>query len=265
MQARPHSYLFSISYFGARYKGWAVQPEQPTIQGKLEKVLKFVLGHADFAVLAASRTDAGVSALGGYVQVFLREKTDLNELLPVLNQYLPQDIRLNAVEEVSVNFNLIQAVSHKTYRYFFSNSVSFHPFAAAFLVNVSEKLDFEKMNQALNILIGKHDFKGFCTPSPTKTDFKRAILATRICPSSEFLGMYFPQEIYYMELTGKGFLHHQVRIIMSAIWKVGKGDMQLDELANRLISPDDFPKIPPASPNGLVLWETILNKTKPID
>jgi tRNA pseudouridine38-40 synthase len=49
-------------------------------------------------------------------------------------------------------------------------------------------------------------------------------------------------------------------IIMSAIWKVGKGEMQLDELVERLISPDDFPKIPPASPNGLVLWETVLDQ-----
>ena len=265
MQSRPYSYLLAISYLGSRYKGWAVQPEQPTIQGKLEKVLKFVLGHADFAVLGASRTDAGVSAVGGYVQIFMREKTDFQALIPTLNQFLPQDIRLNAVEEVSANFNLIHAVTQKTYRYFFSNSASFHPFAAAFLVNVAENLDFEKMNQALKILIGRHDFKGFCTPSPTKIDFKREILAAGICSSSEFLGMYFPQEIYYMEVTGKGFLHHQVRIIMNAIWKVGKGEMQLDELVERLISPDDFPKIPPASPNGLVLWETILNKTKPID
>lgn len=260
MQARPYSYLFSISYFGARYKGWAVQPEQPTIQGKLEKVLKFVLGHADFAVLGASRTEAGVSALGGYVQIFMREKTNLNELLPFLNQYLPQDIRLNSVEEVSANFNLIHAVTQKTYRYFFSNSAAFHPFAAAFLVNVPEQLDFEKMNQGLKILIGRHDFKGFCTPSPTKTEYIREIISAGIYPSNEFFGQYFPQEIFYFEVIGKGFLHHQVRIIMHVIWKLGKGEMQLDELTDRLISPDDFPKIPPASPNGLVLWETILKK-----
>ncbi len=259
MQSRPFSNLFSISYFGARYKGWAIQPGQATVQGKLEKVLKFVLGHDDFTVLGGSRTDAGVSCQGGYVQIFLREKRDMESLHPAINQYLPQDIRLNSVKEVPSNFNLIQSINQKTYRYYFSNSDEFHPFASAFLVNIQGKLDWEKMKESAHIFVGKHDFQAFCTPSPNKTNYNREIISAGIYTANEFLGQYFPQEIFFLEVTGKGFLHHQVRIIMNAIWRVGKRELSMEELNQRLISAENQEKIAPAPPNGLVLWETVLD------
>ena len=259
MQSRPFSHLFSISYFGARYKGWAIQPGQATIQGKLEKVLKFVFGHDDFTVLGGSRTDAGVSCQGGYVQIFLREKTEMEPLLPAINQFLPQDIRLNSVMEVPSNFNLIQSIHQKTYRYYFSNSEEFHPFASAFLFNITGKLDWEKMKESTQVFIGSHDFQAFCSPSPNKTDYVREIVSSGIYSSNEFLGQYFPQEIFFFEVIGKGFLHHQVRIIMNAIWRVGKGELAIDELNQRLTNAENLEKIAPAPANGLVLWETDLN------
>lgn len=260
MQSRPFSYLFSFSYFGARYKGWAIQPGQATVQGKLEKVLKFVFGHDDFTVLGGSRTDAGVSCQGGYVQIFLREKTKMETLLPAFNQYLPQDIRLNSVQEVPTSFNLIQSVYQKTYRYYFSNSSEFHPFASAFLINIPGELKWESMKDAAQLFVGTHDFKAFCTPSPNKTDYVREILSAGIFSSNEFLGHFFPQEIHCFEVTGKGFLHHQVRMMVNAILKTGSGKWELDEIQNRLINPDLSEKLTPAPANGLVLWETILHK-----
>ncbi|SFU05451.1 tRNA pseudouridine38-40 synthase [Algoriphagus locisalis] len=258
MQSRPFSYLFSISYFGARYKGWAPQPNQPTVQRRLERVIRHVLGHEDFSLIGASRTDSGVSCMGGFVQVFLREEVDMSSLIPQFNEHLPQDIRLNSVSEVSINFNLIQSVQQKSYRYYFSNSIDFHPFASAFMVNVQGDLNWEKMNEVCGSFIGKHDFKGFCKPSENKTDYLREVISARIHHTNEFLGQIFPQEIYYFEITGTGFLHHQVRMMMSAIWQIGKGEMDLTEMVNRFESPDSFEKLPPAPANGLVLWETTL-------
>ncbi len=259
MQSRPFSYLFSITYFGARYKGWAIQPGQATVQGKLEKVLKFGLGHDDFSILGASRTDAGVSCKGGYVQIFLREKTDLEELLPAINQYLPQDIRLNSVQEVATNFNLIQSVIQKTYRYYFSNSNEFHPFASAFLFNISGNLNWETMKESAQLFVGTHDFKAFCTPSSNKTDYVREILSAGFYSSNEFLGQFFPQEIHYFEVTGSGFLHHQVRMMVNGILKTGDGEWRLEEIQNRMTDPDACEKISSAQANGLILWETVLD------
>jgi tRNA pseudouridine38-40 synthase len=258
MQSRSFSYLFSISYFGARYKGWAPQPNQPTVQRQLERVIRHVLGHEDFSLIGASRTDSGVSCVGGFVQVFLREKVDMLLLLPQLNEHLPQDIQLNSVQNVATNFNLIQSVIQKTYRYYFSNSQSIHPFASAFVVNVTKILNWKVMEKACQLFIGRHDFKGFCKPSENKTDYAREVLSTGIFTSKEFLGQFFPQEIYYFEITGTGFLHHQVRMMMSAVWQIGKGEMELAEISRRFEFSDELEKLQPAPANGLVLWETIL-------
>ena len=222
-------------------------------------MLRHVLGHEDFSLIGASRTDSGVSCLGGYVQVFLREKVDMDIILPQLNEYLPQDIQLNSVKDVHASFNLIQSVNQKTYRYYFANVKDFHPFASAFLVNVSEVLNWKMMKEACQLFIGTHDFKAFCKPSENKTDYVREVLSASISTSSEFIGQFFPQEIFYFEITGTGFLHHQVRMMMSAIWQIGKGEMEISEIAQRFESPEKFDKLPPAAANGLVLWETVLS------
>ena len=259
MQSRPFSYLFSISYFGARYKGWAPQPNQPTVQRRLERVFRHVFGHEDFSLIGASRTDSGVSCSGGFLQLFLREKVSMEALLPELNTHLPDDIRLNGVEVVSISFNLIQAVKQKTYRFYFSNHADFHPFASAFLVNVSEDLNLELMQEAAQIFIGEHDFKSFCKPSLNKTDYRREVISVGIQTSDEFQGIFFPSKISYFEVIGTGFLHHQVRKMMTAIWEVGKGNWELKDIQERLTHPDaNWGQIPPAPAPGLILWETIL-------
>lgn len=223
-------------------------------------MLRHVLGHEDFSLIGASRTDSGVSCVGGYVQVFLRQKVNMHLLLPKYNEHLPQDIQLNSVQDVAASFNLIQSVSQKTYRYYFSNAKEFHPFASAFIMNVPEELNWELMNEACGLFIGKHDFKGFCKHSENKTDYVREVLFTGISTSDEFLGQFFPEEIYYFEITGTGFLHHQVRMMMSAIWQIGKGETDISEIVKRFDSPEEFEKLPPAPANGLVLWETVLKE-----
>jgi len=180
-------------------------------------------------------------------------------LLPQFKEHLPQDIQLNSVREVPASFNLIQSVTQKTYRYYFANSIDFHPFASAFMVNVSGELNWEAMKEACQIFVGRHDFKGFCRPSENKKDYVREVLSADIFTSNDFLGHYFPQENYYFQITGTGFLHHQVRMMMAAIWRIGKCEMEIADISGRFESPEEFEKLPPAPADGLVLWETLLN------
>ena len=259
MQSRPYSYLFSVSYFGARYKGWAPQPHQLTVQRRLERVFRHVLGHEDFSLIGVSRTDSGVSCLGGFLQIFLREERDIEGILPVMNVHLPDDIRLQSVKEVAPNFNLIQSVKKKTYRYYFSCSEDFHPFSSAFIAKVSARLNPDRMEEAAKLFLGKHDFKAFCKPSENKSDFRREVLSVGIFTSNEFLGTFFPKEIQYFEVTGTGFLHHQVRKMMTAIWEVGQGNWEYKAISDRLSYPQQlWDQVPPAPGHGLILWETIL-------
>ncbi|HAZ25452.1 MAG TPA: tRNA pseudouridine(38-40) synthase TruA, partial [Algoriphagus sp.] len=129
MQTRPFTYLFSLSYYGARFKGWAIQKGQPTVQGKLERVFRFVLGNDDFTILGGSRTDSGVSCRHGYFQLFSKEAVDWTIYLASLNENLAGEIQLLEVREVNRDFNLIEQIEAKTYRYYFSTGPT-HSFAS---------------------------------------------------------------------------------------------------------------------------------------
>ncbi|NVJ86398.1 MAG: tRNA pseudouridine(38-40) synthase TruA [Algoriphagus sp.] len=256
MQTKAFSYLFSISYFGARYKGWAIQKGQPTIQGKLERVLRFILGHDDFTLLGGSRTDSGVSCREGFFQLFLSEKNDFSEqTIAAINENLGGEILIQFIGPVRRDFNLIKASKRKIYRYFFTDSAETPALHAAWLQPIFKKLDLGRMNEAAKIFQGNHDFSAFCTPSPTKTDFEREILQCQILLSDEIPYKNLADPVYYLEVVGTGFLHHQVRKMMRAIWYVGSGQWDLAEIENRLKRPSqDWEKIPPAPALGLVLW-----------
>ncbi|GMQ31670.1 tRNA pseudouridine(38-40) synthase TruA [Algoriphagus confluentis] len=254
MLSRPCSYLFEISYFGARFKGWAKQKGQPTIEGKLERVFRFVLGHEDFRLIGSSRTDSGVSCRQGFVQLFLREKTDLEPLLPLFNLNLSGEIVLSAVREIPRDLNLIQAVSQKTYRYYFASEQGFPSFASAFITQVDQFDTLEKMEEKARIFVGKLDFRAFCKVSPTKTDFEREVLEAKVYQTKEFEGPFYPEIVYCFEVTGTGFLYHQVRKMVSAIWHFPP-----EEIKERLANPErESPQVPTAPSHGLVLWETLL-------
>ncbi|MFM7628076.1 MAG: tRNA pseudouridine(38-40) synthase TruA [Algoriphagus sp.] len=253
---KPFSYLFTIAYYGARFKGWAKQAHQVTVEGKLEKVFRYVLGHQDFRLIGGSRTDAGVSCRQGFIQVFVKQEVLFQALLPTLNAHLEGQILLSQVRQVPRSFNLIQSIHAKTYRYFFSDAAEFHPFASAFVSQVMPSHSLEKMRKNAKLFLGVHNFKAFCTSSATKTNFVREIKSIQLGEMDLEGGTFFPNQVKYLEITGSGFLHHQVRKIMYAIWH-----SSLEEIAARLDRPDDSWSVAPkATAQGLVLWETLLDE-----
>jgi len=253
---KPFSYLFTIAYYGARFKGWAKQAHQDTVEGKLEKVLRFVLGHQDFRLIGGSRTDAGVSCRQGFIQVFVKEEVLFQALLPTLNAHLEGQILLSQARQVPRSFNLIQSIHAKTYLYFFSDAAEFHPFASAFVSRVTPSHSLEQMRKNAKLFLGVHNFKAFCTASATKTNFVREIKSIQLGEMDLEGGTFSPNQVKYLEITGSGFLHHQVRKIMHAIWH-----SSLEEIAARLDRPDDSWSVAPKAPaQGLVLWETLLDE-----
>ena len=255
MLSRPFSYLFTISYYGARFKGWAKQKGQPTVEGKLERVFRYVLGHEDFRLIGSSRTDSGVSCRQGFVQIFLREEVEFKPILRALNLNLNGEIQLNSVRQIPRDFNLIHSVNQKTYRYFFSDSENFHPFASAFLTLVSDINSLERMQENASLFIGKHDFKAFCKMSGSKSDFTREILEAKVFETESFYMEFSPEKAYCFEITGSGFLYHQVRKMIHAIWYFSP-----EEIKFRLEKPnEEWAAISTAASNGLVLWQTVLD------
>lgn len=254
MRHKPFSYLFSISYYGARFKGWAKQPQQPTVEGKLDRVFRYVLGEGTCSFIGASRTDSGVSCRQGFVQVFTKEEVDFESLLESINAHLGGEIRLAYVRELPRDFNLIQEVSEKTYRYFFAEASGFPPFSSAFVSAVPLSRSLQEMQVSTACFLGSHNFKAFCQPSPTKSTFVREVEAIAVFEVTDFPQVDPSLSVFCVEVKGTGFLHHQVRKMVHAIWS-----MNPEQISARLAQPEaDWEAVPTASANGLVLWETLL-------
>lgn len=150
-----------VAYDGTNYSGWQIQPNAVTIEQLLDKAINSLTGE-NIHVTGASRTDAGVHAMGN-VAVF---KT--NSTIPgrrwayAINRFLPDDIVVQASWEVEKNFHPRYCNTVKTYEYKILNTPFPFPKERNYSWHVSHDLNINKMKEAAQILVGEHDFKSFC-------------------------------------------------------------------------------------------------------
>ncbi|SHN27899.1 tRNA pseudouridine38-40 synthase [Cyclobacterium lianum] len=259
MQTRPFSYLFCIQYLGLRYHGWQVQKGVKTVQGTLERSIRYVLGHEDFNVLGASRTDSGVSCLNGAFALFLRQPLEIPPFIRNVNDILPTDIRLSDGRTVARDFNIIQDVIEKQYGYYFASGEKPHPFLAGNLAFGGEELDIAAMQRAASLFVGEHDFRRFCSHGKNTGDFIRQIDIAKICPAGAELPWLSGKGVWVFRVNGKGFLMHQVRRMMASLLLLGRGELSVDDLKQALLSKDKSPLGPKAPANGLVLENIVFD------
>lgn len=150
-----------VAYDGTNYSGWQIQPNAVTIEQLLDKAINSLTGE-NIHVTGASRTDAGVHAMGN-VAVF---KT--NSTIPgrrwayAINRFLPDDIVVQASWEVEKNFHPRHCNTVKTYEYKILNTPFPFPKERNYSWHVSHDLNINNMKEAAQILVGEHDFKSFC-------------------------------------------------------------------------------------------------------
>jgi len=262
MQHRPHTYLFWIQYLGLRYHGWQKQPNLKTIQGRLERVIRYVLGHENFSVLAAGRTDSGVSCEKGAFELFNIAPLVIEDFIREANISLPDDIKILSGQSVGPRFNIIQDVIGKEYRYYFSTGEKPHPFATANIFWMEGALDFELIKSAVELYKGTYDFRRFCTKGKNTENYTRTIYEAEILRSEGFGGTYYPEHIYCFRVKGSGFLMHQVRMMVEALFKIGNGEIDRKELAKALLGEEGPPLVGKAPAHGLVLHEVMFDEEK---
>jgi tRNA pseudouridine38-40 synthase len=260
MQTRPFTYLFTIQYLGLRYHGWQRQKGLKTIQGTLERSFRHVLGHEDFNILGASRTDSGVSSIGGAFELFLKEPLDLTAFMQAANETMPADIRLLDARSVPADFNIIQDVETKQYGYYFTIGEKPHPFLSGALAYAGKDLDLELMKIGTALFEGNHDFRRFCTQGKQTEDFVRQIYKAEITSLETGQDFWPKKDTYVFRLNGEGFLMHQVRRMAAALFMLGRSEITLSDIQNALNSTEKHPFSPKAPAQGLVLEEVTFKK-----
>ena len=203
-----------ICYDGTRYRGFQRLPgTDMTIQGKLENALTKILGEA-IEISGSGRTDAGVHACRQVVNFHCESTRTCPEILEQLRRYLPEDMGIYSCKDVSERFHARLNAKTKTYCYRLWNSEMPCVFDRRFVAVDPRKLDLEAMNKAARLLEGTHDFSAFCANKRMKKSTVRSIQSITITPVGE--------EIRFT-VTGNGFLHHMMRILVGTLVEVGIG------------------------------------------
>ena len=206
-------YKLLLEYDGTPFIGWQKQTGNLSVQGVLETALKTAL-RKDITVWGSGRTDAGVHALGQVAHFETEQSIDTYKLFESLNALVrPYPIVIRAIEQVSDTFHARFSAKQRTYVYKIQNT----PYPAVALTNlrawwIRTPLDTDKMQQAANLLLGKHDFSTFraseCqAKSPVKT-----LDSCDIKVNGENVEIW---------VSARSFLHHQVRNMAGALVRVG--------------------------------------------
>ena len=220
------NYKIEIQYEGTRFQGWQRQTSTDnTIQGKLEAVLTKMCGYS-VEINGAGRTDAGVHAYMQVANFSIDTERSADEIMKYLNQYLPEDIAVVAIEEADERFHARLRAKGKHYRYRIRTAKTRDVFSRRYVYALGETLDIAAMRDAAAILSGEHDFKAFTSNHRMKKSTVRRIRIEITQTEEEII----------LDYTGDGFLYHMVRILTGTLIEVGRHERSVEGLEAVLAS-----------------------------
>ena len=255
-----------IAYDGTNYAGWQRQINGLAIQQVIEDEIATIVGVHN-PLNAAGRTDAGVHAAAQVASVTIEHPIPCDVLLRALNARLKAgDIRIRAIDEMPDRWDARIYAKGKTYRYAIWNGAIPNPFMRHVAWHVPQPLDLDRMQRAAPALIGEHDFVVF---QGRKSD---VMTTTRRILSAEMTEMHVDTDqpialsaisaaddgggrLFRFEIHGTGFLRHMVRTIAGTLVDIGRGQMDVEEMAALIALRDRRRAGQTAPPHGLMLWK----------
>lgn len=219
-------YRMDLSYSGADFCGWQIQPDAPSVQGTLENALGVLL-KAEVPVTGAGRTDTGVNA-SAYVAHFDHSgPLDTEQLVYRLNAILPESVAVRSIERVPDEFHARFGAVRREYTYYLHRRKD--PFLAGRSYYYAYPgLDFEKMNEAAALLVGTKDFCCF--------EKKGADNKTSVCTIFEAAWHQVGDSSWCFRIAGDRFLRNMVRAIVGTLLEVGRGKRSVEGFSALLSS-----------------------------
>jgi tRNA pseudouridine38-40 synthase len=237
-------YKLIIEYDGAPFWGWQYQDKGPSVQGALEDAVRAMTGES-VRVNGAGRTDAGVHALGQVAHIDLSKDYRADRVRDALNAHLrPHPIGVLSAEIVPGTFDARFSATKRHYIYRIVNHRANLALKAGHAWRVPRPLDTGAMQEAAQVLLGRHDFTTFrdteCqAKSPEKT--------------LDTLDVARDGDEVSITTSARSFLHSQVRSMVGSLVWVGHGRWTAQDLRNALEARDRTACGPVAPPDGLYL------------
>lgn len=217
-----------IEYDGTAYCGWQRQSHSPSVQQQVETAISFVANHP-VELVCAGRTDTGVHACQQVVHFETDSFRSARAWMLGANTQLPRDIRILWMREMETEFHARFSALARSYRYIILNS---NTPTALFHNKVCwqhQLLDSDKMYQAAQQLVGKHDFTSF---RAVGCQAKSAIREV------QYINIKRHNELIFIDIKANAFLHHMVRNISGSLIAVGKGEYPPEWIADVLNARD---------------------------
>jgi len=249
-------YRIDFGYDGTDFSGFAKQPGLRTVQAELVKAIAVIFGKDDndFKLRVAGRTDAGVHAQHQVAHLDLTtaqlKRIGRNpDVAGRINTALPKDIRVFSFDVAPEGFDARYSATFRKYRYRVADKNCFvDPLDGRYVLEVKPELDLKLMRQAAKVLIGLHDFGGFCKPRAGATTIRK-LRSIKIARNQR------KGRIIEIELKGDAFCHNMVRSIVGALVAVGRGRASVSDVQKRLKSGSRAGALKVVAARGLSLIE----------
>ncbi len=240
------NYKLTLEYDGTDYSGWQKQPDVPTVQGALEEALAQV-ADLESPVYAAGRTDAGVHARGQVVSFFGSLRPSPERLPAALNALLPPDIAVRECEEVGEGFSARRSAVAREYLYRIYRGEFPSPFKRRYTYRYPGRLDMRAMGDALEAVIGIHDFAAFSRREEGKSSVREVYEAELLQYEDELR----------VRVMASAFVWMMMRMLCGSLIEVGRGKWSIERFEQVLESKDNSLSGTALPPLGLSLQRVL--------
>jgi tRNA pseudouridine38-40 synthase len=259
--------LLTVAYDGTAFSGWARQPGQRTVQGTLEDAIASMNG-ASVELRGASRTDAGVHALGQRAAFDPARDIPPQGWLLGLNAALPDDLAVRAAEPAPADYTPRFDTVDKHYRYLVLLDSVRDPLLRqrAWQLGPRElgkraerRLDLDAMRAAAAQLVGTHDFRAFRSADDARENTVRTLVSLDVTPS-----FASDARLVALDVVGTAFMKNMVRILAGTLIEVGTGAREAGSVAALLGPQAERREAGPTAPaHGLTLVSMRLGRGAP--
>jgi tRNA pseudouridine38-40 synthase len=231
-----------IEYAGTRYSGWQIQKNARTVAGEIDRAIRDVTRRTEFELYGAGRTDAGVHAIGQVAHLELYTDLPPAALRARINDALPADIYVRAIDKVPHRFHARHGARQRSYVYQISRRKT--AFFKPYVWWIKERLDAGAMREAARAFVGMRDFASFTADEPDEKSTKVLIDRIEIVEDGDLI---------LVRIAGSHFLWRMVRRIVGVLAAVGRGEIAAAGAARFLDERSEAPAAMTAPASGLFL------------